>query len=144
MPSLACCFLFQWFRAYLYKMCLLKKPDAGKDWRQEKGTTEDEMVGSYHCLNRHEFEQTAGDGERKGSSVCCSPWVAKSQTWLSDWITTVSITQPVNYILTSSFDSWSLYCAPALVPKSTSLFFNFPIDSLVILVMPSHLLTPSV
>ena len=34
-----------------------KDPDAGKDWRQEeKGTTEDEMVGWYHRLNGHEFE----------------------------------------------------------------------------------------
>ena len=41
-----------------------KDPDAGKDWRQEgKGMTEDEMVGWQHKLNRHEFEQTLGDGE---------------------------------------------------------------------------------
>ena len=41
-----------------------KDPDAGKDWRQEeKGTTEDEMVGWHHWLNGHEFEQTPGDGE---------------------------------------------------------------------------------
>ena len=30
-----------------------KDPDAGKDWRQEKGTTEDEMVGWHHWLNGH-------------------------------------------------------------------------------------------
>ena len=34
-----------------------KDPDAGKDWRQEKGTTEDEMVAWHHRLNEHEFEQ---------------------------------------------------------------------------------------
>ena len=42
-----------------------KDPDAGKDWRQEeKGTTEDEMVGWHHQLNEHEFEQAlrVGDG----------------------------------------------------------------------------------
>ena len=34
-----------------------KDPDAGKDWRQEeKGATEDEMVGRHHRLNGHEFE----------------------------------------------------------------------------------------
>ena len=39
-----------------------KDPDAGKDWGQEeKGTTEDEMVGWHHQLNRHEFEQSPGD-----------------------------------------------------------------------------------
>ena len=61
-----------------------KDSDAGKDWGQEKGTTEDEMVGWHHLLNGHEFEQTPGDGEGQGSLVCCSPWVAKSQTRLSD------------------------------------------------------------
>ena len=33
-----------------------KDPDAGKDWRQEKGMTEDEMVGWHHWLNGQEFE----------------------------------------------------------------------------------------
>ena len=34
-----------------------KDPDAGKDWGQEqKGMTEDEMVGLHHQLNGHEFE----------------------------------------------------------------------------------------
>ena len=38
-----------------------KDPDARKDWRQEeKGTTEDEMVGWHHQLIGHEFEQTPG------------------------------------------------------------------------------------
>ena len=61
-------------------------PDAGKDWGQEeKGVTEDEMVGWHHQLNGHEFEQTPGDGEGQESLACCNPWVAKSQTRLSDW-----------------------------------------------------------
>ena len=52
-----------------------KDLDAGKDWRQEeKGTTEDEMVGWHHWLNGHEFEQALGDGKGQGSLVCCSPW----------------------------------------------------------------------
>ena len=33
-----------------------KDPDAGRDWGQEKGTTENEMVGWHHQLKRHEFE----------------------------------------------------------------------------------------
>ena len=49
--------------------------DAGKDWRQEeKGMTEDEMVGWHYWLNGHEFEQTLGNGEGQGSLACCSPW----------------------------------------------------------------------
>ena len=58
-----------------------KDPDAGKDGGQEeKGTTEDEMVGWYHQLNGHEFEQTLGDGERQGSPLCCSPWGCRVDT----------------------------------------------------------------
>ena len=52
-----------------------KDPDAGKDQRQEeKGMTEDEMVGWYHRFNGREFEQTPGDGDGQGSLACCSPW----------------------------------------------------------------------
>ena len=50
-------------------------PDAGKDWRQEeKGQTEDEMVGWHHRISGDEFEQAPGDGEGQGSLACCSPW----------------------------------------------------------------------
>ena len=57
---------------------LEKNPDAGKDWRQEeKGTTEDEMVGWHHRLNGHEFEQAPGVGDGQGSLACCSPWGRK-------------------------------------------------------------------
>ena len=51
-----------------------KDSDAGKDWRQEKGTTKDEMVVWHNRLNGHEFEQTLGVGDGQGSLVCCSPW----------------------------------------------------------------------
>ena len=55
-----------------------KDPDAGKDWRQEeKGTTEDEMVGWHHRLDGHEFEQVPGAGVGQGSLACCSPWSRK-------------------------------------------------------------------
>ena len=52
-------------------------PGAGKDWRQEKGMTEDEMVGCHHWLNQHEFEQIPGDSEGQGNMECCSSWVYK-------------------------------------------------------------------
>ena len=52
-----------------------KDPDPGKEWGQEeKGATEDEMVGRHHRLNRHEFEHTLGHSERPGILVCCSSW----------------------------------------------------------------------
>ena len=63
-----------------------KDPDAGKDWRQEeKGMTEDGMVGMHHWLGGHEFEQAPGVGDEQGSLVCCSPGGPKSWTRLSNW-----------------------------------------------------------
>ena len=55
-----------------------KDPDAGKDWRQEeKGRTEDEMVGWDHRLSGHDCEQAPGVGDGQGSLACCSPWAHK-------------------------------------------------------------------
>ena len=52
-----------------------KDPDAGKDWgREEKGSTEDEMVGWHHWLNGHEFGWTPGIGDGQGGLVCCGSW----------------------------------------------------------------------
>ena len=50
-----------------------KDPDAGKDWKQEKEMTEDEMVGCHHQHNGHELGQTPGYGEGQGSLAWCSP-----------------------------------------------------------------------
>ena len=65
-------------------------PDAGKDWRQEeKGTTEDEMVGWHHQFDEHEFEQALQVGDGQGSLACCSPWSYKepdTTEWLN-WLT---------------------------------------------------------
>ena len=51
-----------------------KDPDAGKDWGQEKETTDDEMVGWDHWHNGHEFEWAPRVGDGQGSLACCSPW----------------------------------------------------------------------
>ena len=52
-----------------------KDPDAEKDQRrEEKGTTEDEMVRWHHRLNGHEFEQALRVGDGQGSLLCCYPW----------------------------------------------------------------------
>ena len=52
-------------------------PDAGKDWRWEKGTTEDEMAGWHHRLNGHGFGWTPGVGDGQGALGCCSSWGRK-------------------------------------------------------------------
>ena len=55
-----------------------KDPDAGKDrGQEEKGTTEEEMVGWHHRFTGLEFEQTPGDGKGQGSLACCSTWGCK-------------------------------------------------------------------
>ena len=55
-----------------------KDPDAGKDWGQEeKGMTEDEVVGWHHRLNGHEFEWTPGVGNGQGGLACCDSWGRK-------------------------------------------------------------------
>ena len=67
-----------------------KDPDAGQNWRQEEnGMTEDEMIGWYHWLNGHEFEQALGFGDGQGSLACYSPWGHKESDmteWLN-WLT---------------------------------------------------------
>ena len=63
-----------------------KDPDARNDWRQEKGTTEDEW---YHQRDGHEFEQAPGVGDGQGTLACCSPWGHKepdTTEWLN-WLT---------------------------------------------------------
>ena len=77
-----------------------KDPDAGKDWRQEKkGMIEDKMVGWYHWLNGHEFEQALGVGDGQGGLACCSPWGGK------EWDTTERL-------------NWTEYWQVALVVKN--------------------------
>ena len=86
-------------------------PDSGKDWRrEEKGMTEDEMVGWHHRLN--------GDGLLRVWVNSASWWwtgrpgmlqsmgVAKSRTRLSDW-TERNCTEPTCRLIISLFD-----CAP--------------------------------
>ena len=70
-----------------------KDPDAGKDWRQKKGMSEDEIVGWHHRLDGYESEQTLGEGEGQEAwhAVVLEVW--KSWTWLSDWTTVLHKSQ---------------------------------------------------
>ena len=63
-----------------------KDPHAGKDWRQEeKGITEEEIVGSHFWLNGHEFEQAPGDSEGQGRLAVLQSM--GSQRVRNDWVT---------------------------------------------------------
>ena len=63
-----------------------KGSDAGRDWGQEKGTTEDEMAGWHHWLDGRESEWTPGVGDGQGEAWRAAiHGVAKSRTRLSDW-----------------------------------------------------------
>ena len=81
--------------------CTGKDPDAGKDWRQEeKGRTEDDLVGWDHQLDGHECEQAPGVGDGQGGLACCSPWGHKEldmTEWLN-WTELIPLAAwPINY-----------------------------------------------
>ena len=70
-----------------------KDPDAGKDWGQEeKGTTEDEIVGCHHSLNERGFAWTPGVGDGQGGLAC---WFMGSQRVGHDWVTELNWTGEV-------------------------------------------------
>ena len=65
----------QYFGHLMRRVDSSEKTDAGRDWGQEeKGTTEDEMVGWHHRLDGHGFGWTLGVGVGQGGLACCGPW----------------------------------------------------------------------
>ena len=88
-----------------------KAPDAGKDWgEEEKGTTENEMVGWHHRLNGHGFGWTPGVGDRQGCRACCSPWGCKvSDTterlnWSElNWIFSIAVLVSIVYLVSDLY-----------------------------------------
>ena len=99
-----------WRTDSLEKTLMLGK----KDWGQEeKGTTEDEMVGWHHQLNGRGFEQTPGH-EGQGSLACCSPWGRKESDtteWLNNNTSTTQITiacivEPMHSLCPCHHSSW--------------------------------------
>ena len=95
-----------------------KVPDAGKDWGQEeKGITEDEMVGWHHRLSGHGFGWTPGVGDGQGGLVCCSSWGHKESdmTELLNWTELNSLRgNSVSFLgktfIHSIMSSWKYHC----------------------------------
>ena len=95
-----------------------KGPDYGKDWGQEKGATEDELVGWHHWLAGHEFEQTLGDGEAnsgRGAWHAEVHEITKSRTWLGSWTIIAGASPPSS--------DWLFMAAPR--ETDTSCYSNF-------------------
>ena len=70
----------QWTGSKLGKTLMLGKNEGRRGGGQQRMR----LVVWHHRLDGHEFEQAPGVGDRQRSLVCCSPWVTKSQTQLSD------------------------------------------------------------
>ena len=70
----------QYFGHLMERTDSLENTDAGRDWGQEKGTTEDEMVGWHHQCNGHNFEQAPGVVMYRESWCAAVHRVAKSRT----------------------------------------------------------------
>ena len=110
-----------------------KDPDAGKDLRQEeKGTTEDEIVGWHHQLDGQEFLQAPGVGDGQGSLACWSPWGGKES----------ATTEPLNLLnwifhymyiphLVSPFIHWKTvgFLSPLGYYKSTAISINLSVQA---------------
>ena len=81
------------------ELTYLRDPDTGKDWRQEeKGTTEDEIVGWHHQHNGHGFGWTVGVGDGQGSMACCGSWCHKELD-TTEWLNWTELNSYVNYLL---------------------------------------------
>ena len=83
-----------------------KDPDAGTDWRQEeKGKTEDEMVGWHHRLNWHGFVWTLGVGDGQWGLACCGSWGHKESdtTERLNWIELIPL---IKIILIKEMDQY--------------------------------------
>ena len=97
-----------WCWRRLQNWLIGKDPDAGKDWRQEeKGMTEDEMVGWHHRLDRQEFEQAPGVGDGQRSLACRSPWGHKESD-MTEWMNWTELNWSSLSLIHLKLSSWPL------------------------------------
>ena len=87
-----------------------KDPDAGRDWGQEKGMTEDEMAGWHHPLDGHEFEWTPGVGDGQGGLACCNSW-GREESDMTEQLNWTEKTLKTTLSLTNSqvMQSWRIH-----------------------------------
>ena len=100
-----------------------KDPDAGKDWRQEeKGTTEDEMIGWHHWLNGHAFEYIPGLVMDREAWCAVVHGIAKSWTQLSNW-------NELNYGGHILPGKWRVSSKRRNTPSQHMYYFSLPKES---------------
>ena len=105
------------FQSPVVKSWLIRKdPVAGKDWRQKKKVTEDEMVGWHHQCNGHELGQTLGDSEGQGGLVCCK----KSMSCRVRHNLAMEQQERRIFIIPSFFILFYLFLNPCLKEKKSS------------------------
>ena len=101
-----------------------KDPDAGKDWGQEeKGMTEDEVVGWHHWLDGHGFGWTPGVGDGQGGLACCGSWDCKEldTTELLNWTGVIYVQ---DFIWTYAFSSL-VYITNGRIAHMKTSFLTF-------------------
>ena len=116
-----CCFHFLILLHFSFPIChpyaksllIGKDRDAGKGWGQEKGATEDEMVGWHHWLNGHEFEQTGKPGvlQFMGSQRIRHGLKTEQQQPCHP-CSTISLTRLINHVYILSCFSCVQLCDP--------------------------------
>ena len=106
-----------------------KDPDARKEWGQEeKGTTEDKMVGWHHWLNGHGFGWILGVGDGQGGLACCGSQGCKkldTVEWLN-W-TGLKIAPGTWHKANSNYLSHNISCKEIIV-ESFSSWWKTPVD----------------
>ena len=113
-----------------------KDPDSGKDWRQEeKGMTENEMVGWHHWFNGHGFGKTPGVGDGQGGLVCCDSWSHKEldRTERLNWtVLLLLIIIAIVYWVVTVFEIQSLALSLSILFESLQqLNLHYQVDIVV-------------
>ena len=116
----------QHFGHLMWRTDSLEKTLMLGDWGQEeKGATEDEMVGCHHWLNGHEFEQTPGDSKGQRSLACCSPW-GRNEPDMTEWLNNKriqSVQNGYNLIWNSSQSTPKILLWISCLPHIASAFY---------------------
>ena len=112
-----------------------KGSDAGKDsGQEEKGTTEDEMVGWHHRHNGHGFGWTLAVGDRQGGLACCSLWGYKESD-MAEWLNWTELNMSTESVMPSNH---LILCWPLLLPSMFSSIWVFSNESIVYISWPKN------